>query len=137
LQFSLLDIDGSPSFAWDDGVEVFFNGTNVKTNPALYTYGAAVFLDNESYMDGFEAGTLSASSTETTGNINFDFGLQEINSIRIRYFSTDDPNSNPASQFIGISDLAFNSTAIPEPQSLLPCLVMLASGLARIRRTRC
>lgn len=118
LQFSLLDVDGSGAGNWDDGVEVFFNGVNVKTDPSLYQYGSVVIPDNESYMDGFEAVAASASANEVTGNIDFDFGSQAINSITIRYFSTDDAVADPSAQFVGISDLIFNSTAIPEPSAL-------------------
>ncbi len=126
LQFSLLDIDGSPSSNWDDGVEFYFNGTNVKTDPSLYSIGSIVFLDNETYMDGFEAGTSSASANQTTGNIDFDFGTQTINSITIHYLATDDTVADPSSQFIGISDMNFTATPLPEPRS---ALVLGCAGL--------
>ena len=122
----------SSAGSWDDAVEIYFDGVNVKTDPSLYQIGSAVFLDNESYMDGFEAGTTSASANQETGNIDLDFGSQPVSSVRIRYFSTDDAVGNPSSQFIGISDLIFVSTAIPEP-GMVPLVVML-SGLALTRR---
>jgi hypothetical protein len=133
LSFDLLDVDGENNFAWDDGVEVFFNGINTKTDSNLYSIGPILFLDNETYMDGFEAGNASAASTQDVGNIGFDFGDEPIETITIRYFSTDDAIANPASQFIGISDLQF--TAIPEP-SLISAMVLGAMlGLTRRRRT--
>ncbi len=132
LQFSLLDIDGSGGGNWDDGVEIYFNGVNVKTDPSLYSIGSAVFLDNETYMDGFEAGTTSASATQEIGNIDLDFGAQPINSITIRYFSTDDAVADPSSQFIGISDLMFSSTAIPE--SGFPIAILAVLGWVRSAR---
>ncbi len=135
LRFSVLDIDGSPASSWDDGVEIFYNGINVRTDPSLYSLGSIVFLDNETYMDGFESGTTSAAANEVTGNINLDFGALDINSIMIRYRSTDDAVANPASQFIGISDLVFNPTAIPEPGGMVAVVALLAMIASPRRRT--
>lgn len=113
LRFSLLDVDGSPGRSWDDAVEVFFNGINVRDDPTLFSYGSAVFLDDESYMQGFEAETTSSSATQTLGNIDFDFGLLWVNQLRIVYRTTDDALSNPSAQFIGLGDMAYDP--IPEP----------------------
>jgi len=132
VRFSLLDVDGSTVNSWDDGVTVFINGINVRTNPAWYQLGSVVIEDNEAGFDGFEGIPQSAGANETTGNIDFDFGLLEINSISIRYFSTDDAIANPASQFIGLSDIQF--TAVPEPNSAV--ILLGALGLLTLRRGR-
>ena len=52
LQFSILDLDGSPTSAWDDGVEVFFNGVNIRSFPSLFSMGSAIFLTTRAtWMD--------------------------------------------------------------------------------------
>ena len=112
LQFALLDVDRGAGNSFADGVEVFYNGINIRSNPSLFSFGSSVALDNESYMDGFEGITTSAA-TSTTGNIQFDFGATVVNSITIRYRSSDDAQGNPVAQFIGVSDLSY--TSIPEP----------------------
>jgi len=138
LSFSLLDVDGSSNLTWDDGVEVFYNGINTKTDPNLYNIGPIIFLDNETYMDGYEAGNATAASNETTGNIDFTFGAEVIDTMTIRYFSTDDAVSDPGSQFIGISDLSFNAVAVPEPAAISLIAFGALAGYARRRRSlRC
>jgi len=134
LEFSILDLDGSNQFNWDDGVEVSYNGTNVKTNPSLYNIGSIIFLDNETYMDGFEAGNAGASSNQTTGNIDFDFGTDVVDSLTIKYFTTDDAIDNPVSQFIGLSDLSFEAVAVPEPAATSLIVLGTLAGLGRRRR---
>ncbi|QEG23928.1 PEP-CTERM sorting domain-containing protein [Mariniblastus fucicola] len=135
LQFTLLDVDGNTNFNWDDGAEIFFNGTNVKTTPGYYSIGAINFLDNEAYMDGFEAGNVGAASDETTGNIGFNFGSEIIDTLTIRYFTTDDAVNNPASQFIGISDLQFVA-AVPEPTAVSLIALVGIAAWTRRRRTQ-
>lgn len=132
LTFSVLDLDGQQSSAWDDGVEIYYNGINIKTNPALYTRGSIVFLDNESYMDGFESGTTSAAAGETTGNVNVNLASLEIDSATIKYFSTDDAVANPSPQFVGISDLTF--TPVPEPTGLRLALTSLCIAVCCRKR---
>lgn len=107
LNFKILDIDAQ---SWDDGVEVFYNdNTNIKSNPSLYTKGSKVLDDNETYMDGFESVPPSVHASSTDGNLNIDFGSENVISVRIRYFSTDDANANPGGQLIGISDIGFDN----------------------------
>lgn len=132
LELSILDLDGSPIRYWDDGIEIYSNGTNVRTNPSMYTIGSAVFLDNESYMYGFEGGSTSASSTQTSGNVDLNFGATPISSVTVKYFSTDDARPNPSPQFVGISDLAY--TIISEPKAGLPMLCVLLSAMFLYRR---
>jgi hypothetical protein len=132
LQFSLLDVDRSNGNTNVDAVEVFYNGINVRTNPLLFSLGSAVALDDESYMNGFE-GITAAGSNSAAGNIAFDFSTEIVNSITIRYFSSDDANNNPTDQSIGIGDMLF--TAIPEPTALVWCS-LLVPVLFTIRRRR-
>lgn len=117
LAFSLLDVDGSRFGAWDDGVEVFFDGVNAKSDPSIYDRGRAVFLDNESYMDGFEGGNRSIGPTSDLANVDFNLGDAWVQQIRIRYFSTDDATSDPGFQVLGVSDFSFAS--IPEPSNAI------------------
>jgi hypothetical protein len=131
LQFSLLDVDAGAGNSFVDAIEVFYNGINVRTNPSLYSFGSSVANDNESYLTGFE-GTGSAVATGTTGNINFDFGSTIVNSLVIRYRSSDDAQGNPVAQFIGISDLSF--TTIPEPALAWVSSCLVIAGLLRRNR---
>lgn len=104
LNFTVLDVDADSD--WDDGVEVFYNTTNTKTNSAFYIEGAGVFADNESYMDGWEGSSSETQgTTDSEGNLVFDFGDNAVDSIVIKYFSTDDAPNNPDGQEIGLADL--------------------------------
>ncbi len=132
LQFSLLDVDRGLGNSFADGVEVFYNGINVRTNPALFAFGSDVALDNESYLNGFE-GIDTATTTATSGNINFDFGATVVNSLTIRYRSSDDAQANPVAQFIGISDMVY--TSIPEP-AMWGCLAAIGLGMGTLLRRR-
>ena len=117
-----------------DAVEVFYNGINIRTDPSLFTLGSAVALDDESYMDGFE-GIANPAANSANGNLNLNFGSALVNTITIRYFSSDDANNNPQSQTIGLSDLLF--VAIPEPAAVgFAPLLLLALGMARRRSSR-
>lgn len=136
FQFSILDLDATAGLNWDDGVEVLVNGVNVRTNPAWYTMGSAVQLDGKTYLDGFEAGTLSAASNQTIGNVNFNFGSLNVNSLLVRYRSTDDAIANPSAQFVGISDLSFVLAPVPEPGGL-PALAIATAAAAMLRGREC
>ena len=107
LNFQLLDVDQSDSKSFDDGVEIYADGVNIKSLSGVnIVTGDNVFADNESYMNGFE-GRGSANSSSESANINISFGSTEVSSLEIKYFSTDDAVANPKSQKIGISDLDF------------------------------
>ena len=109
LAFSLTDIDTG---SWDDGVEVFYNfGTNTKGSAFVSFSTPPVFSDNETYMEGYEGGGTSVASTSAAGNVDFDFGAGggvAVTELEFTYRSTDDANSNPGGQLIGITDLDFN-----------------------------
>lgn len=136
LQFSLVDVDRGPGNSFADGVELYYNGINVRSSPSFYSLGSGVGIDNEGYMTGFE-GLGPAGPTETSGNIDLNFGLTEVNSLTIRYLSSNDAQSDPVAQFIGIGDLTFDSplppTSAPEPSAFLVLSAMLLSwhGLRR------
>ena len=145
LQFSVLDIDegaasviglpplitiGSPVFV--DLVEVFVNGTNIKNDPALYSLGSALVLDDEAEADGFE-GDDEVDTSSTNGNLDLDFGLLEVESIRISYRSSDDAALDPSGQIAGVSNLSFNTVAVPEPGAF-SMLMLLSTGLMAPRR---
>lgn len=105
LQFSLLDVDDGN---FRDAVEILYNGTNnARTDGFVTSFGAGVALDDETYMTGYE-GIASSTPTDTTGNINLNFGTTAVTSVTVRFFSSDDAPANPVAQFIGISDLTFN-----------------------------
>lgn len=84
----------------------------------LYTKGPKVLADNESYMDGFESVPPPVHANSTDGNLNIDFGSENVIAVRIRYFSTDNANLNPGGQLIGISDIGFDNPVtlhVPSP----------------------
>lgn len=82
---------------------------NLQDIPNTYTLGGSdVKLDNESYMKGFE-GRGSASNSSNSANIEVNLGSTEISQIEIFYFSTDDAQSDPSKQTIGISDLTWDT----------------------------
>ncbi|MGK7916201.1 MAG: M10 family metallopeptidase [Prochloraceae cyanobacterium] len=106
LNFDVLDVDARSSF--DDGVEIWVDGINIRDMSDAFTLpGSSVMLDNENYMTGFE-GRSRATNSSTNGNIQVALGNREVSKVEIYYFSTDDPNSNPSGQSIGISDLNWN-----------------------------
>ena len=117
LQFSLLDVDSTN--AWDDGFEVYYNGSNnVRDNPGITVVtGTHNAIDDESYMHGWEGVGKNAGNGNLDANIVFDFGSLEITSLTFRFFSTDDAKSNPNGQRAGLCDLTFNQ-AVPEASSL-------------------
>ncbi|MDJ0742467.1 MAG: M10 family metallopeptidase [Xenococcaceae cyanobacterium MO_167.B27] len=107
LSFQLLDVDQSDSKSFDDGVEIYADGVNIKNLSGVeIVTGDNVFADNETYMNGFE-GRGSANSSSESGDISISFGSIEVSELEIQYFSTDDAISDPGSQKIGISDLDF------------------------------
>jgi uncharacterized repeat protein (TIGR01451 family) len=111
LQFSLLDVDLRASSGTSDAVEIYYNGINNAGGSAFVTsIGSSVVRDNETYMDGYE-GIATSGANQTTGNINVNFGSTSITSVTIVFFTSDDSNTNPFPQFMGISDLTYDLTA--------------------------
>lgn len=139
LAFSLLDIDQA---SWDDGVDVVYNGaTNVRSTPSVWSFGQTnaalrtVITDNETYFQGWEGDRANSDPDQNYGNVNLNFNGIAINSVTIRFFSTDDANgqgNDPGSQFIAISDL----TVVPEPPALAGAALALLLLLAARRRMR-
>ena len=113
VNFKVLDVDQSAGKRFDDGVEIYADGINIKElikdfPEVKIETGNNVFADNEPYMDGFEGrGNSGANNSSEGGNISINFGTTEVSKLEFRYFSTDDAISNPGSQKIGISDLDF------------------------------
>ena len=109
LSFKLLDVDQYDGKAFDDGVEIYADGVNIKKLSGVeIVTGSNVMADNERYMKGFEGrGNTGVDNNSEDGNIEISFGSTEVSSLEIKYFSTDDAISNPDSQKIGISDLDF------------------------------
>lgn len=133
LQFSLLDVDGNNG--WDDAVEVYYNGLNVRDNPSILAINGSYNMpDDKPYMHGWEGIGQNAGNGRDVGNIDFDFGALAVNSLTIRFFSTDDAAADPAAQEIGLSDLSF-SAATPEPSGLA-CMGVFAALLAGARMRR-
>ncbi len=137
LAFSVLDIDTG---SWDDGVLITYNGgTNVRANTNLWSYAQTnaslrtVVIDNETGFTGWEGDPTAAATNQNYGNVNLNFNGVSVNSITIRFFSTDDAENDPGSQKIGISDLY----VVPEPPALLAgALIPLLLLLARRRMRR-
>jgi len=141
LQFSILDIDSANGNAWDDGVEVTYNGgLNIRDDAGLFTIpdpDPSVIIDFEPGYEGFEAvNGESAGSGQIRGNVDLDFGTTTVSDVTIRYFSTDDARNNPASQILGVSDLSW-IFAIPEPGTgLLVAFGLVVLGATRRRDSR-
>ena len=110
LSFDVLDVDQSSSF--DDAVEIYLDGINILDLPNAYSLGgSSVKLDNESYMRGFE-GRSNANKYSTAANIQVDLGSRAVSKVDIVYFSTDDAQSDPGGQSIGISDLSWDALGV-------------------------
>ncbi|HPW33618.1 MAG TPA: hypothetical protein PLF92_11980 [Arenimonas sp.] len=112
LQFTVLDIDvgtGTP-LSFVDGVEVFYNGANNVRNTAIDTLGPGVILDDEAAINGYE-GNATAAVTSTAGNLDLNFGNILVSTVTITFMSSNDAAANPSLQFIGISDLGFETPA--------------------------
>ncbi len=108
LKFDVLDVDNGSSF--NDGVEIFTDGVNIRDIPDAFTLGgSSVQLDDESYMTGFEGISSAANKSSTSANIQVDLGSRKVSEVEIFYFSTDDAISDPSKQSIGISDLHWNA----------------------------
>ena len=110
LDFDVLDIDRGKGGTFDEGVEIYIDGVNLRDIPDAFTLaGDSVMLDNESNMKGFE-GRRIANKSSVSGNIEVSLGSREVSKVDIFYFSTDDAQANPVQQNIGISDLHLAST---------------------------
>jgi hypothetical protein len=126
---------------WNErtGVGTSNGGSNIRDDPSLYSLPSVatptIALDNEPGYEGFEGWTgRTATDTETTGNLDVDFGAIGVNEFTIRFFSTDDAQADPAGQRIGLSDLVW---LVPEPStgtSLGLGLVLLSYRCRRNRR---
>jgi uncharacterized repeat protein (TIGR01451 family) len=109
LSFSLGDIDLG-DFA--DAVEVYYDDdlsgafSNAATNTAFWTLGSAVARTNNSTVNGWR-GTANSETAATNGNVNLNFGTQQVRRIRIVYFSYTG-TGDPTGQFAGISDLVYS-----------------------------
>ncbi|MEM7145665.1 MAG: PEP-CTERM sorting domain-containing protein [Verrucomicrobiota bacterium] len=142
LSFLLVDVDSGPDGTpeWDDMVEIFVNGnTNIRSlAPLVHSFvsppaTASVINDDEAGVFGFEGfNGRDADTDETFGNISLDFGALPVSSVRIRYFSTNDAQSNPINQWVGVSDLTFT---VPEPSAAFLLTAAMIGSLLRRRRS--
>lgn len=115
VAFSMNDIDGDATDDWADGIEVFFDtgsgNQNVK-GTAYWTIpsgSTTVVVDDETYMDGFEAINVSAENNTVDGNVDFDLSTETVTSFTVEYFSTDDAKADPNNQLIALSDFCFDT----------------------------
>lgn len=102
LRFSLLDVDFGGGANWEDYVKVEAAGPAgraayqvVYTNPA-----------NLSFAGNWSEPDQNFNSNQTGGNVEYRF-LSPVDSVRVIYAQGNEPNSNSAPQFIGVSDFAF------------------------------
>lgn len=108
LQFTITDIDTSN---WIDALEVQYDTgdsvwRNAADNSAFYTAGAGATRTNDAVVNGWR-GTANADTTQTTGNISFNFDNTLVRRVRIIYFSYTG-TGDPGGQAAGLSDLTFN-----------------------------
>lgn len=132
LAFSILDVDAT---SWDDGVEIFYNGTNnVVSDTSLWSFadpsgGRSVIVDNEAGYDGWEGvNGVRADPNEDIGNLDLNFDGVSVSTINIRFFSTNDvqgDGTNPGGQKIGFSDF----TVVPEVETYLAAVLLIHFGL--------
>lgn len=108
LSFSLGDVDAG---SFTDAAEIYYDNdltgayTNAALNTAFWTTGSAVTRTNDATVNGWR-GTNGSGTAATDGNINLNFGTQQVRRIQIVYFSYTG-SGDPSDQFAGISDLAF------------------------------
>ena len=147
VTFSLLDVDqraqgGATDF--DDAVIITYNGTvdtggvNINTNPSNYVLHPNVILGDEGFGE-FEGepvpGTNDGTSGNADANLDVTLGAAAVNSLTVRYFSTDDTQADPSQQLIGISDLSWTVVIpVPEPRTALLVALGLIPMAARRRR---
>jgi len=137
LAFSILDVDAT---SWDDGVELFYNGTNnVRADTSLWAFAdpsgsRSVITDNESGYTGWEGvNGVRADPNENIGNLDLNFDGVSVSSLELFFFSTDDTqgsSSNPGGQKIGFSDFV----VVPEVNSAVALGTLIFLVLARRRR---
>ncbi|MEM6266763.1 MAG: DUF11 domain-containing protein [Pseudomonadota bacterium] len=116
LQFALSDIDTADTTGanFRDAVEVLYDDdltggfTNAANTAAFWSTGSAVTRTNDGVLNGWR-GTAGSATAAVDGNIDFDFGAQQVRRVRISYISYTDPTPgrNPTDQFLSISDFTF------------------------------
>ena len=112
---------------------MFVNDINVRDIPGSFTLGADNETADEGTAVGFR-GTGEVDGTATDGNVVLDFGSLEVDSVSITYRSSANADTDPAGQAIGISNLTFETVAVPEP-GVFAVLGLLAPA-AFLRRRR-
>ncbi|MDP5102560.1 MAG: DUF11 domain-containing protein [Erythrobacter sp.] len=109
LRFALSDIDNG-NFAdaielgWDDDLAGGFN--NAANTTGFWTAGSAVTRTNNTTVNGWR-GTANSGNGTTAGDLQFNFGNQQVRRIQVTYFSYTG-TGDPGTQFATISDLAFS-----------------------------
>jgi hypothetical protein len=141
LSFLLVDIDSGTNNTpeWDDFVEVYVNGaTNIlDLAPTVHTIVAGVpsVFDPGNEPGGYRGfegfNGRDAETNEDFGNVSLDFASTPVSSVRVRYFSSSDAQSNPINQWVGISDLSFT---VPEPATAFLLAGAAFCGVLRRRR---
>ncbi len=114
LKFSVLDVDGT-NVNYQDAVEIYYTTStgqtvNVRDNASVYTLGGndVIAYTGDGYK-GFK-GVSSATSSQSSGNIDLDFSGLLITNVQIRFFTgLDSSGTNPHNQYVGIGDLSFRN----------------------------
>jgi hypothetical protein len=101
LTFSLLDVDWTNA-AWEDYIRVDGLDDSGITVPKQVTFGNVQLQ----FAGDWTETDAAAASNQTIGNVTVVFA-RPVRSLRVEYAEGDEPASNPAFQFIGISDFQF------------------------------
>ena len=108
LRFAINDIDNG-NFA--DAIGVSYDNdltgafTNAATNTSFWSTGSAVTRTNDATVNGWR-GTANSANNSVNGDIQFNFGSQQVQRIQIVYFSYTG-TGDPGVQFATVSDLTF------------------------------
>ena len=113
LGFTLTDVDQSD---FDDAVQVFADGVNVRDIPAVtVTLGGNVEENNVAGLRGWD-GLANTGNGSAAANIDFDFPTTyTVSELEIRYSSNQpcDTGVAPSNQKIGLTDITIADATTP------------------------
>lgn len=101
LTFSLLDVDWTAN-SWEDYVRVEAIGPSSESRSTQVVPANAQL----SYAGDWMEPDIASASTQTFGNITYTFS-GPVSSVDIQYAQGNEPQTNSASQFVGMADFGF------------------------------
>jgi hypothetical protein len=149
--FTITDIDRQMPFLgifdsgyWDVvAAEGFVNGLGAAGSGVAAEYA----LNGDTLLGVVDLYGLSAVRAVAGGNGQqdvdnealFHFGSTAVTAFSIYYWNNGPATDGSTHQIIGLSDVSFQATSVPEPASLACCLlaVLMLTGSRQIGRRRC